>query len=222
MSELTEMTLVSLNTGRPREIEWNGETVRTSIWKTPREGRLRVASLNIDTDEQSDLTVHGGREKAVYAYPSEHYEYWRRELPGVALPWGAFGENLTTQGLLETDVSIGDRIQVGSAEFFVTQPRQPCFKLGIRFGRDDMIKRFLASGRSGFYLAVLREGDVARGDRIAFTRRADDSLTVSAIMALRVGDSGQQDLLRRAARLPALPEGWKDHFRKRLSGQAGG
>ncbi len=135
----------------------------------------------------------------------------------MELPWGAFGENLTTEGLLETDVSIGDRIQVGSAEFSVTQPRQPCFKLGIRFGRDDMIKRFLASGRSGFYVAVLREGDVAKGDRIAFTQRADDSLTVSAIMALRVGDSVQQDVLKRAALLPALPEGWKDHFRKRLS-----
>jgi MOSC domain-containing protein YiiM len=211
------MTLVSLNTGRPREIEWNGQTVRTSIWKTPREGRLRAASLNIGGDEQSDLSVHGGRAKAVYVYPSEHYEYWRQELPGVELPWGVFGENLTTEGLLETDVNIGDRVQVGTAEFLVTQPRQPCFKLGIRFGRDDMIKRFLASGRSGFYVAVLREGDLAAGDRIAFTHRADDSLTVSAIVALRAGDSGKRDVLRRAAQLPALSEGWKDHFRKRLS-----
>lgn len=210
------MKLLSLNTGRPREVEWNGQTVRTSIWKSPREGRLRAASLNIDGDEQSDLSVHGGREKAVYVYPSEHYAYWHRELPETELPWGAFGENLTTEGLLETDVAIGDRLQVGSAEFLVTQPRQPCFKLGIRFGRDDIIKRFLASGRSGFYVAVVREGEMAAGDSIAFTHRAGDSLSVSAIVALRADGSGTQDMLRRAAELPDLSSGWREHFRKRL------
>ena len=210
------MKLLSLNTGRPRDVEWNGHTVRTSIWKSPREGRLRVASLNIDGDQQSDLSVHGGREKAVYVYPSEHYEYWRRELPEAELPWGVFGENLTTEGLLETGVNIGDRIQVGTAEFLVTQPRQPCFKLGIRFGRDDMIKRFLASGRSGFYVAVVREGELASGDSIAFTHRAADSLSVSAIVALRGGDERNRNLLSRAAALPALSEGWREHFRKRL------
>lgn len=211
------MKLVSLNTGRPREVEWNGHVVRTSIWKSPREGRLRVAPLNIDGDEQSDLSVHGGPEKAVYVYPSEHYEYWRRELPGTELPWGVFGENLTTEGLLETDVNIGDRIQVGTAEFLVTQPRQPCFKLGIRFGRDDMVRRFLFSGRSGFYVAVLREGDVAAGDSIAFTRRAGGSLSVSVIVGLRSDDEGKDDLLRHAAELPGLSRGWRDHFMKRLA-----
>jgi MOSC domain-containing protein YiiM len=210
------MKLLSLNTGRPRDVEWNGQTVRTSIWKSPREGRLRVASLNIDGDQQSDLSVHGGREKAVYVYPSEHYEYWRGELPETEFPWGVFGENLTTEGLLETSVNIGDRIQVGTAEFLVTQPRQPCFKLGIRFGRDDMIKRFLASGRSGFYVAVVREGELASGDSIALTHRAVDSLSVSTIVALRGGDERKRDLLSRAAALPALSEGWREHFRKRL------
>jgi MOSC domain-containing protein YiiM len=210
------MKLLSLNTGRPRDVEWNGQTVRTSIWKSAREGRLRVASLNIEGDQQSDLSVHGGREKAVYVYPSEHYEYWRRELPETELPWGVFGENLTTEGLLETSVNIGDRIQVGTAEFLVTQPRQPCFKLGIRFGRDDMIKRFLASGRSGFYVAVVREGELASGDSIAFTHRAVDSLSVGTIVALRGGDERNRDLLGRAAALPALSEGWREHFRKRL------
>jgi MOSC domain-containing protein YiiM len=184
------MKLVSLNTGGPRQVMWNGQTVRTSIWKSPRVGRLRVAFLNIDGDEQSDLSVHGGRAKAVYLYPSEHYEYWRRELPTMELPWGIFGENLTTEGLLETDVSIGDRIQVGTAEFLVTQPRQPCFKLGILFGRDDMIKRFIASGRPGFYLAVVREGEVAAGDSITFTHRAG-SLSVSAIADLKADDEGK-------------------------------
>ena len=179
---------------------------------------MRVTSLNIDGDQQSDLSVHGGRDKAVYVYPSEHYEFWRQELPDADLPWGAFGENLTSEGLLETDVAIGDRIQVGSVEFVVTQPRQPCFKLGIRFGRDDMIKRFLVSGRSGFYVAVVQEGELAAGDSIGFTHRAVNSLSVSVIVDLRTGDEQNVDLLRRAAVLPDLSGGWREHFRKRLGG----
>jgi MOSC domain-containing protein YiiM len=211
------MRVVSLNTGLPREIDWHGRSVRTSIWKSSRDGRLRVTTLNIEGDEQSDLSVHGGRVKAVYVYPSEHYEHWRRELPGIDLPWGVFGENLTTEGLLETDVCIGDRMQAGSAEFEVTQPRQPCYKLGIRFGREDMVKRFAASGRSGFYVAVVKEGEIARGDRIELTHRAAGSLTVDVIAALRTDDEGKGDLLTRAVTLSALPAGWKDHFRHRLS-----
>ncbi len=150
------MRVVSLNVGLPREIEWRGQSVRTSIFKTPIDRRLRVTTLNLEGDEQSDLSVHGGVDKAVYAYPFEHYGFWRRELPEVDFPWGAFGENLTIEGLLEEDVRIGDLLRVGSAEFVVTQPRMPCFKLGIRFGRPDMVKRFLRSGRTGFYFAVLR------------------------------------------------------------------
>ena len=144
------MTLVSVNTGRPRDVHVAGETVRTSIWKSPRDGRVRAAGVNLDGDEQSDLSVHGGPYKAVYVYPSEHYGYWRNELPGVDLSWGAFGENLTTEGVLEGDVSIGDRIRIGTAEFQVTQPRQPCFKLGIRLGREDIVKRFARKRPFGF------------------------------------------------------------------------
>lgn len=210
------MKLVSLNTGRPRDVDVHGCIVRTSIWKRPRQGRLRVTTLNIEGDEQSDLTVHGGTYKAVYCYPSEHYEYWRRELPGAELPWGVFGENLTTEGLLETDVRIGDRMEIGSAEFLVTQPRQPCFKLGIRFGRDDMIKRFLASSRSGFYVRVVREGDIAGGDPIRFVARAAESMSVGDIFALYFDDEGRDDDLRRAAAAPGLAPSWKDHFLKRL------
>jgi len=209
------MRLVSVNTGRPRDIDVNGRLVRTSIWKSPRAGRLRVAALNIDGDEQSDLSVHGGTYKAVYCYPSEHYEYWRRELPHAELPWGVFGENLTTEGLLETDVRIGDRLEIGSAQFLVTQPRQPCFKLGIRFGRDDMVKRFVASGRSGFYVRVMREGDLASGDVIRLLERADNSITVSEIFAL-LFDEGTDDDLRRAAAAPGLSPSWRDDFLKRL------
>jgi len=149
------MKLLSVNVGLPREIEWKGKIVRTSIFKAPVPGRIRVAKLNVEGDQQSDLTVHRGIDKAVYADPSEHYPFWRRELPGMDLPWGVFGENLTTEGLLEETLHIGDRLRVGSSEFVVTQPRMPCFKLGIRFNRSDLVKRFLQSGRTGFYFAVL-------------------------------------------------------------------
>ena len=212
------MKLISLNTGRPRDVAVNGRVVRTSIWKSSREGRLHVASLNVDGDEQSDLSVHGGTYKAVYCYPSEHYDYWRRELPGVDLPWGVFGENFTTEGLIETDVRIGDRLQIGTAQFVVTQPRQPCFKLGIRFGREDMVKRFVASGRSGFYVRVAREGDLASGDAIRLAERAVDSITVSEIFALHFDGDRAPDRVRHAAAAPGLSPSWKDNFLKRLEG----
>ena len=210
------MQLVSVNVGLPREVASHGRVVRTSIWKDPVEGLVHVSSLNLDGDKQSDLSVHGGPDKAVYAYPCEHYEYWRRELQATDLAWGTFGENLTTEGLLESDIRIGDRIRVGSAEFLVTQPRMPCFKLGIRFGRDDMVKRFLRSGRPGFYLAVVREGEVARGNLIEFVGRDEHGVTVADIASLYTRDRDNEDLLRRAVDVPALPESWKEYFRKHL------
>src|SRR5216683_627435 len=160
------MKLVSINVGLPREVRWHGKTVLTSIFKAPVEGSVKVRRLNLEGDRQSDLNVHGGADKAVYVYPSEHYAFWSAELPGSDLPWGAFGENFTTDGLLEDGIHIGDRLRAGSAEFVVSQPRMPCFKLGIRFGRPDMVKRFQKSGKTGFYLAVLQEGDVAAGDSL--------------------------------------------------------
>src|SRR5947209_10972572 len=210
------MKLLSVNVGLPREVEWKGKIVRTSIFKAPVLGRVRVAKLNLEGDQQSDLTVHGGIDKAVYAYPSEHYRFWREELPGVDLPWGAFGENFTTEGLLEEAVKIGDQLRAGSAEFVVTQPRMPCFKLGIRFGRPDMVKRFLRSGRTGFYLAVAREGEVTGGDTVTLIARDDLAVSVAAIVGLYTADAVNQDLLRQASELSALPEGWRDYFRKRL------
>src|SRR5438132_8973655 len=175
------MKLLSVNVGFPREVEWNGKIIRTSIFKAPVSGRVRVAKLNLKGDQQSDLSVHGGIDKAVYAYPSEHYPFWREELPGTDLPWGVFGENFTTKGLLEETVHIGDRLRIGSAEFVVTQPRMPCFKLGIRFGRSDIVKRFLQSGRSGFYLAVLREGEVTVGDSIELLERDEHGITIADV-----------------------------------------
>ena len=210
------MRLVSVNVGLPREMEWRGRTIRTSIFKTPTDRRVRVTTVNLEGDRQSDLSVHGGVDKAVYAYPSEHYAYWRGELPGMDLPWGIFGENFTTEGLLEESVRIGERLRVGSAEFVITQPRMPCFKLGIRFDRPDIVRRFLQSRRTGFYLALLREGDVAAGDSIQFTAPERGGLTVADIVNLYTVDAENQELLRRATEYSALPESWRDYFRKRL------
>ncbi len=175
------MKLVSVNVGLPREVEWRGRRVTTGIFKSPVEGRVRARFLNLDGDRQADLSVHGGRDKAVYAYPEEHYEYWRGELPGVDLPPGSFGENLTTRGLTETEVRIGDTFRVGSALMRVTQPRMPCDKLALRFEREDMVRRFRASERSGFYLAVVEEGEVAAGDTIEPVERVPHEVTVSEV-----------------------------------------
>jgi MOSC domain-containing protein YiiM len=211
------MKLVSVNVGLPRDVIWQGKHVRTSIWKYPVGGRIRVSSLNLHGDQQSDLSVHGGADKAVYAYPSEHYQHWRNTLPDVELPWGAFGENLSIEGLLEENVRIGDRFRIGSAEFIVTQPRMPCFKLGIRFDDMDMVKLFLKSKRTGFYFRVIREGEVGAEDAIHRAHTEDDALTIADIVSLYSTDSENQDLLRRATELPALPESWREYFRKRLA-----
>jgi MOSC domain-containing protein YiiM len=210
------MKLLSVNVGLPREIEWKEKVVRTSIFKRPVQGRVQVGQLNLEGDQQSDLSVHGGIDKAVYAYPSEHYSFWRRELPGMDLAWAVFGENFTTEGLLEETVRIGDRFRVGSAEFVVTQPRMPCFKLGIRFDRSDIVKRFLQSGRTGFYLAVLREGEVTAGDAIELLNRDEHGVTVADIVNLYRQDATNQDLLRHVSELPSLPKSWRDYFRTRL------
>src|SRR4051794_16081274 len=160
------MKIASLNVGLPVEVTWRGRKVTTGIYKEPVAGRVHLRKLNLDGDRQADLTVHGGKDKAVYCYPLKHYEYWKRELPGVQLHAAAFGENFTTDGLLEDAVHLGDRFSVGSAEVVVTQPRLPCYKLGVKFRSDDMVKRFFASRRTGFYLAVAREGDVGAGDEL--------------------------------------------------------
>ena len=211
------MKLLSVNVGLPREVEWDGRMIRTSIFKTPVHGRVPVRNLNVNGDQQSDLTVHGGVDKAVYVYPSEHYAFWRGELPNADLSWGAFGENFTTQGSLDDNVvHIGDRFRIGSAEFVVTQPRMPCFKLGIRFGRADMVKRFLHSGRNGFYFAVVKEGEVAAGDSIEPISRDENGVTVAEIVELYTADAAKQDLLQRVSELASLPESWRAYFRKRL------
>jgi MOSC domain-containing protein YiiM len=181
--------VVSVNVGLPRNVIWNSHNVSTGIFKEPIAGRVKVRRLGFDGDKQADLTVHGGPEKAVYAYPSEHYEFWRAELGRTSLPWGMFGENLTTQGLLEDMVRLRDEYRIGSATVVVTQPRFPCYKLGIRFGTMEMVSRFQASGRSGFYLSVLEEGEVGAGDTIELIRRETSYPTVSDDFAAERGES---------------------------------
>ncbi|HEX3071925.1 MAG TPA: MOSC domain-containing protein [Thermoanaerobaculia bacterium] len=216
----TGKKVVSVNVGLPCEVMWNGDSVLTSIFKKPVAGRVRVETLNLAGDQQSDLTVHGGPEKAVYVYPSEHYAFWRDELPGVDLPWGSFGENLTVEGLAEGQLRIGDEIAIGSAVFVVTQPRMPCFKLGIRFGRMDMVKRFLKSGRSGFYLSVSREGKLSAGDPIALTPSQAPAITVAEFVSIYATGGRDKELLRRAVLVPAIPEGWRDYLHERLGEDA--
>jgi MOSC domain-containing protein YiiM len=213
------MKLVSLNTGLPREVVWRGINVTTGIFKQPVEGRVTLRKLNLDGDRQADLTVHGGEYKAVYCYPLAHYDYWKRELPGQQLPMGVFGENFTVNGLLEDSVHLGDQFSVGTAEVVVTQPRLPCYKLGVRFQSDDMVMRFLASRRTGFYFAVTREGEVGAGDEIKAIARDPNAVPVSEITRLYVTKTyGDADVIsiRRALQVAALPESWKSYFRERL------
>jgi MOSC domain-containing protein YiiM len=210
------MKLISVNVGLPRVVMNNGEPVATGIFKEPVEGRVMLRTFNLDGDRQADLSVHGGRSKAVYVYPSEHYDYWKREFPEMKLPWGMFGENFTSTGLFEPELNIGDKYSVGSAVVMVTEPRLPCYKLAIKFGRADIIKRFLASERTGFYLAVLQEGEVGVGDSIELVERNRESVRVTDIASLYTREKNNIGLLRRAVSVEVLPQSWKDYFQKRL------
>jgi MOSC domain-containing protein YiiM len=213
------MKLVSVNTGLPREVTWHDMRVTTGIFKEPVAGRVALRKLNLDGDRQADLTVHGGEFKAVYCYPIVHYDYWKRELPGRDLPLAIFGENFTIDSFAEDSIHLGDQFSVGSAHVVVTQPRLPCYKLGIRFQADDMVKRFLASARTGFYLAVTSEGEVGAGDEIKLLARDPQAVPVSEITRLYIAkefSSADVASLQKALQVAALPESWKEYFRERL------
>jgi MOSC domain-containing protein YiiM len=209
------MKLISLNVARPRLTVYNGATINTGIFKQPVSGPVQLRTLNLDGDRQADLSVHGGPYKAVYAYPSEHYDYWRQQLPGD-LPWGTFGENFTTTGLSEDELHIGDRLQLGSAVLMVRQPRMPCYKLAAKFQRDDMIERFLHSGRSGFYFSVEQEGEVAVGDSFKFLSRDSSAITIAEMNLLFISNKYDHNLLQKAMNTSALPEDWREYFAPRL------
>ena len=206
------MKLLSINVGLPREVSRQGKTILTGIFKDPVKGPVMLRTLNLDGDKQADLSVHGGPSKAVYVYPGEHYQYWRSELPGMNLIWGAFGENFTTEGLLEDEINIGDRFRIGKAEVMVTEPRMPCYKLGIKFGNPKMVKRFLASRRTGFYFAVMREGRVEAGDGLELLNRDGNNITVADITRLYAFERNDLKTLERAVQVEALPEGWRSYF----------
>ena len=215
------MRVISVNVGQPKEVVWKGRKVTTGIFKEPVEGRVVVGRLNIEGDRQADLTVHGGPEQAIYAYPAEYYHFWREQFPEMNLPWGMFGENLTIEGLLDETVHIGDCFQVGSAHVVVTQPRVPCYKLGLKFGRDDMLKRFLESGLTGFYFAVRKEGNVAAGDSITLLQRDEHQVRVADITRLYREDKYNADLLQKVVAMEVLPERWREYFMERLDRSVG-
>jgi len=210
------MKIISLNVGLPRLALRGEEPVLTGIFKDPVAGRVRLQTLNLEGDRQADLSVHGGPEKAVYLYPSEHYAFWKAELPEMNLLWGMFGENFTSTGLLESVTNVGDRFRVGSAELMVTQPRMPCYKLGLRFGRTDIIKRLLASERTGFYFSVLKEGEVGAGDEIELIEKNPSGVTVVEVTRLYGSARQNIDLLKRAIATEALPESWRSYFQEHL------
>jgi len=208
--------VLSVNVGTPKQVPSGKASVLTSIFKSPVEGRADIRRHNVAGDRQSDLTVHGGPNKAVYCYPIEHYPYWQEQLPEMDFSPGMFGENLTTEGITEEAVFIGDQFRVGSALLQVTQPRMPCFKLGIRFGRADMVKRFWQSGRSGIYFSVVEEGDVAAGDAIEKAAQGPEEISAADVVRLYRGDATDAELLGRALRAP-LSGSWKQELRERSS-----
>jgi MOSC domain-containing protein YiiM len=212
------MKVLSVNVGLPKKILFNGQTVTTAIFKDPVTGPVMLRNLNIDGDKQADLTVHGGLDKAAYSYPEEHYDYWSKQFPGIDLKWGMFGENFTTEGLMEDAVNIGDQLQIGSAKLVATQPRMPCYKLGVRFGHMGVIRKFLASGRPGIYFRILKEGKVQTGDKIEIIRRDENSVTVKDIVRLFITRDHVDSIetMRQAMKISVLPEGWKYEFQQNI------
>lgn len=212
--------VISLNVGLPRTVNFQGQAVTTGIFKEPVKGRIKLRRLNLDGDRQADLTVHGGPDKAVYAYPAEHYDYWKKRLPNMKLPWGMFGENFTTEGLLEDQVNIGDVFQIGSSEVVVTQPRMPCYKLGVKFGRMGIVRQFMESKLTGIYFRVLKEGDVGAGDTIELISRDANNVTVKDLVQLVISE-GDMATIRRAVHIKVLPEAWRQEFLDYLEKQDG-
>lgn len=212
------MKVLSVNVGFPRKVLFNGQIITTAIFKDPVKGPISLRKLNLDGDKQADLTVHGGLDKAVYSYPVEHYDYWRKQFPNTDLVWGMFGENFTTEGLVEDAVNVGDQFQIGSAKLVATQPRMPCYKLGVRFGRMDVIRRFMASGRPGIYFKVLTEGEVQRDDKIKIIRKDKNNVTVKDIVSLYIArnDIDNIETMKRATKIRDLPEGWRYEFQQKI------
>lgn len=209
-------SIVSVNVGLPKPVPYRDGRILTGIFKHPVDGRVGVHNQHLDGDGQADLSVHGGADKAVYAYPSEHYEYWQDAL-GKTLNWGAFGENLTTSGMLESEVRIGDRYRIGTAVLVVTSPRQPCYKLAMRLAEGDTVRLVRASGRSGFYLKVVQFGSLGRGDAIQRVRQSRHAVSVSDVNRV-LRDPSQRQLLDRVLGVPDLSGSQRKHLEKFTQG----
>ena len=209
-------SLISVNVGLPKTVQWRDQTITTGIFKSPVEGPVALRRHNLDGDAQADLTVHGGPTKAVYVYPTHHYDYWRGELPDVEFGWGHFGENFSVDAVDEDSICIGDEFGVGSARVVVTEPRMPCLKLSVRFGRTDMPKRFLQSQRTGFYFGVVEEGEVEAGDTVELLSKHPDGLTVADVTSLYSTERENVALLKKAIAVPALPDSWSGYFERQL------
>ena len=210
------MKIISVNVGRPRLIPWKGQIYSTGIFKDPVAGRVMLRKTNFDGDRQADLSAHGGPDKAAYGYPSEHYAYWRDILGRQDLPWGFFGENLTTEGMLETEISVGDQFRVGSAVVMAKTPRIPCLKLAAKFNRDTMIKDFLHSGYSGFYFSVVEEGEIGAGDQFQFLGGETPTLSIAEVNQLYISPASNLELLERATQVKSMPASWRDYFQAKL------
>lgn len=210
------MKLLSVNVSQPKEVLHNGKRIKTGIFKEPVPGRTMMRRLNLDGDGQGDRSVHGGVHKAVYVYTIEHYNYWKGELGRDDLTYGKFGENLTVEGMLEDTVHIGDIFRIGEPLVEVSQPRVPCFKLGLKMRDPQIVKPFLESERVGFYVRVLEEGTVGAGDVIERTRVGEGQMTVKEIVHLRHFDNTDRAILEKAANLPALTPSWRDSFEEIL------
>lgn len=213
------MKVISVNVGLPRQVSYGKRQVVTGIFKEPVEGRIRVTTLNLDGDAQADLSVHGGIDKAVYSYSEEHYKFWKKIYPTIDMPFGMFGENLTTRGLNENIVNIGDQYQIGSSRLVVTQPRMPCYKLGIKFGRMDILEKFVNSQRPGIYYKVLEEGELGAGDNIKLLYKDKNNVTINDIVSLYLSDHNDGKnitKMKRATKLEFLPNSWKIYFGQKI------
>ena len=208
--------LLSVNVGLPRDVTWNGKTVRTAVWKSPVTGRRMVRKLDIDGDAQADLAGHGGEHRAVFVYQMDSYHYWERFLGRNDFTFGQFGENFTVEGLPDNEVCIGDRYRIGSAEFEVTQPRVTCYRVGIRMNEPRMPALLVAHHRPGFYFRVLQEGEVGAGDDIVKIADGPEKMSVADVDALLYLPGHSSEQLQRALRIPALSKGWQGSFQAML------
>ena len=211
------MKIISVNVGLPVKVNFGKEIVTTAIFKNPIKYRIKLYKLNLEGDKHADLTVHGGIDKAVYSYPSEHYRFWKKQIKDFEYSWGTFGENLTTEGLLEDLVNIGDQFQIGSAKVIATQPRMPCYKLAVRFGRMDIIRRFMASERSGIYFKVKEEGEIGVEDKIELIKSDENKVAIRDIVRLQTYGSRDTEMMNRAIKVKDLPDGWRNYFMEKLT-----